>query len=204
MHGVSILIRRILCAASVGVAGKPVPTRGPRLSVVSSVPSFPSSGLGTASWESKLELLHSCVPKLELGNKVEHEAGEPGIKEGRGGGRLTTLGGIVKTDFTAPQGVLTLFVHRTNNDGCQAKETKMENTIQKDAFLDFLKGIDITAEGFGTRDTSKSKGNGTQMTETGNASNGDAEKAEKAREEKLERWMSDIKHFIRNINVDQL
>jgi len=27
--------------------------------------------LGTASWESKLELLHSCVPKLELGNKVE-------------------------------------------------------------------------------------------------------------------------------------
>jgi hypothetical protein len=42
------------------------------------------------------------------------------------------------------------------------------------------------------------------MTETGNASNGDAEKAEKAREEKLERWMSDIKHFIRNINVDQL
>jgi hypothetical protein len=28
-----------------------------------------SSGLGTAPWESKLELLHSCVPKLELGNK---------------------------------------------------------------------------------------------------------------------------------------
>jgi hypothetical protein len=27
--------------------------------------------LGTASSESKLELLHSCVPKLELGNKVE-------------------------------------------------------------------------------------------------------------------------------------
>jgi hypothetical protein len=27
--------------------------------------------LGTASWESKLELLHSCVPKLELGNKAE-------------------------------------------------------------------------------------------------------------------------------------
>jgi hypothetical protein len=25
--------------------------------------------LGTGSWESKLELLHSCVPKLELGNK---------------------------------------------------------------------------------------------------------------------------------------
>jgi hypothetical protein len=25
--------------------------------------------LGTASWESKLELLHCCVPKLELGNK---------------------------------------------------------------------------------------------------------------------------------------
>jgi len=34
-------------------------------------PSFPSSGLGTASWESKLELLHSCVPKLELGNKKQ-------------------------------------------------------------------------------------------------------------------------------------
>ncbi|MDY6908622.1 MAG: hypothetical protein SWC40_01510 [Thermodesulfobacteriota bacterium] len=80
----------------------------------------------------------------------------------------------------------------------------MENTIQNDAFLEFLKGIDITAEGFGTRDRSGSKGNGTQMTETGNTSNGDAEKAEKAREEKLERWMSDIKHFIRNINVDQL
>jgi len=80
----------------------------------------------------------------------------------------------------------------------------MENTIQRDAFLEFLKGIDITGEGLGTRDTSGSKGNGTQMTETGNASNGDAEKAEKAREEKLERWMSDIKHFIRNINVDQL
>jgi hypothetical protein len=36
--------------------------------------SFPSSSLGTrgwvtASWESKLELLHTCVPKLELGNK---------------------------------------------------------------------------------------------------------------------------------------
>jgi hypothetical protein len=25
--------------------------------------------LGTVLWESKLELLHSCVPKLELGNK---------------------------------------------------------------------------------------------------------------------------------------
>jgi hypothetical protein len=34
-----------------------------------SFPSFPSSGLGTAS--PKLELLHSCVPKLELGNKKE-------------------------------------------------------------------------------------------------------------------------------------
>jgi hypothetical protein len=31
--------------------------------------SFPSSGLGTAS--PKLELLHSCVPKLELGNKKQ-------------------------------------------------------------------------------------------------------------------------------------
>jgi hypothetical protein len=36
--------------------------------------SFPSSSLGTrgwvtASWESKLELLHTCVPKLELGNE---------------------------------------------------------------------------------------------------------------------------------------
>ncbi len=51
-----------------------------------SFPSFPSSSLGTASWESKLELLHSCVPELELGNKVEHEAGEPGIKEGGGAG----------------------------------------------------------------------------------------------------------------------
>jgi len=30
-------------------------------------PSFPSSSLGTVS--PKLELLHSCVPKLELGNK---------------------------------------------------------------------------------------------------------------------------------------
>jgi hypothetical protein len=30
--------------------------------------------VGTASWESKLELLHSCVPKLELGNKVEKSA----------------------------------------------------------------------------------------------------------------------------------
>jgi hypothetical protein len=37
-------------------------------------PSFPSSGVGTASWESKLELLHSCVPKLELGNKVGKSA----------------------------------------------------------------------------------------------------------------------------------
>jgi hypothetical protein len=27
--------------------------------------------LGTASWEPKLELLHSCVPKLELGNKKQ-------------------------------------------------------------------------------------------------------------------------------------
>ncbi len=80
----------------------------------------------------------------------------------------------------------------------------MENTIQRDAFLEFLKGIDIAGEGLGTRDTSGSKGNGTQMSETANASNGDAEKAEKEREEKLERWMSDIKHFIRNINVDQL
>jgi hypothetical protein len=44
--------------------------------------SFPSSGLGTAwpgsssflsSWESKLELLHSCVPKLELGNKKQKD-----------------------------------------------------------------------------------------------------------------------------------
>gem|GEM_PF-3376282 len=34
-----------------------------------SFPSFPSSGLGTAS--PKLELLHSCVPKLELGNKKQ-------------------------------------------------------------------------------------------------------------------------------------
>jgi len=32
-------------------------------------PSFPSSGLGTAS--PKLDLLHSCVPKLELGNKKQ-------------------------------------------------------------------------------------------------------------------------------------
>jgi hypothetical protein len=37
-------------------------------------PSLPSSDVGTASWESKLELLHSCVPKLELGNKVEKSA----------------------------------------------------------------------------------------------------------------------------------
>jgi hypothetical protein len=35
-------------------------------------PSFPSSGLRTAS--PKLELLHSCVPKLELGNKVDTRA----------------------------------------------------------------------------------------------------------------------------------
>jgi len=32
----------------------------------------------TASWESKLELLHSCVPKLELGNKVGGGAWEQG------------------------------------------------------------------------------------------------------------------------------
>ena len=32
-------------------------------------PSFPNSVLGTAS--PKLELLHSCVPKLELGNKKQ-------------------------------------------------------------------------------------------------------------------------------------
>jgi hypothetical protein len=32
-------------------------------------PSFPSCGLGTAP--PKLELLHSCVPKLELGNKMQ-------------------------------------------------------------------------------------------------------------------------------------
>jgi hypothetical protein len=34
-----------------------------------SFPSFPSSGLETGS--PKLELLHSCVPKLELGNKKQ-------------------------------------------------------------------------------------------------------------------------------------
>jgi hypothetical protein len=39
-------------------------------------PSFTSFSLGTrewvtASWESKLELLHTCVPKLELGNKKQ-------------------------------------------------------------------------------------------------------------------------------------
>jgi hypothetical protein len=33
------------------------------------LPSFPSSGLGTGS--PKLELLHTCVPKLELGNKKQ-------------------------------------------------------------------------------------------------------------------------------------
>jgi hypothetical protein len=34
-----------------------------------SFPWFPSSSLGTGS--GKLELLHSCVPKLELGNKKQ-------------------------------------------------------------------------------------------------------------------------------------
>jgi hypothetical protein len=32
-------------------------------------PSFPSSGLGRGL--PKLELLHTCVPKLELGNKKQ-------------------------------------------------------------------------------------------------------------------------------------
>jgi hypothetical protein len=32
-------------------------------------PSFPSSGLATGL--PKLELLHTCVPKLELGNKKQ-------------------------------------------------------------------------------------------------------------------------------------
>jgi hypothetical protein len=40
-------------------------------------PSFPSSDLGTVLWESKLELLRSCVPKLELGNKKKPPTGEP-------------------------------------------------------------------------------------------------------------------------------
>jgi hypothetical protein len=49
----------------------PVGAGLPAIRMNAAFPSFPSSGLGTASWESKLELLHSCVPKLELGNKVE-------------------------------------------------------------------------------------------------------------------------------------
>jgi hypothetical protein len=37
--------------------------------------SFPSSGLGTGS--PKLELLHTCVPKLELGNKKKKNRKQP-------------------------------------------------------------------------------------------------------------------------------
>jgi len=61
------------------IAGKPAPTGG---RPVFRFASLPSSGLETASWESKLELLHTCVPKLELGNKVEGTAWEQGRRGG--------------------------------------------------------------------------------------------------------------------------
>jgi len=64
------------------IAGKPAPTDNGTPGRPSLVPKLRfgngSSGLGTASWESKLELLHSCVPKLELGNKMDGGAWEQG------------------------------------------------------------------------------------------------------------------------------
>jgi len=53
--------------------------------------------LETASWESKLELLHSCVPKLEIGNKVDGGASEQGGKRKRG---IAYAGGDLVEDIS--------------------------------------------------------------------------------------------------------